>query len=68
MIEFLRMYKFCNLHLMRGGLMLPDSISEEKLKIDLEMEDLQAGPFWYRLLMTPEHRMCLPSSMHGWQK
>ena len=29
--------------------MLPDSISEEKLKINLEMEELQAGPFWCRL-------------------
>ena len=34
--------------------MLPDSISEEKLKIDWKMEDLQAGLFWCRLLMTPE--------------
>ena len=34
---------------MRGGLMLPDSISEEKLKIDRKMEELKAGPFWCRL-------------------
>ena len=33
-IEFLRIFEFGNLHLMRGRLMLPDSISEEKLKID----------------------------------
>ena len=31
-IEFLRIFEFCNLHLMRGRLMLPDSISEEELK------------------------------------
>ena len=36
---------------MRGELMLPDSISEEKLEIDWKMEDLQAGPFWCRLLI-----------------
>ena len=28
---------------MRGGLMLPDSISEEKLEIDWKIEDLQAA-------------------------
>ena len=39
---------------MRGGLMLPDSISEENLEIDCKMEDLQAGPFWCRLLWTLE--------------
>ncbi len=33
-IEFLRIFEFHNLHLMRVKLMLPDSISEEKLKID----------------------------------
>ena len=33
-IEFLRIYEFHNWHAIRGGLMLPDSISEEKLKID----------------------------------
>ena len=32
--EFLRNFEFCNWHAMRGGLMLPDSISEEKLEID----------------------------------
>ena len=32
-IEFLRNFEFRNWHAMRGGLMLPDSISEEKLKI-----------------------------------
>ena len=37
---FEKKIKFCNLHLMRGKLMLPDYISEEKLKIDLKMEDL----------------------------
>ena len=33
-IEFLRNLEFRNWHAMRGGLMLPDSISEEKLEID----------------------------------
>ena len=33
-IEFLRNFEFHNWYLMRGGLMLPDSFSEEKLKID----------------------------------
>ena len=33
-IEFLRNFEFRNWHTMRGGLMLPDSISEEKLEID----------------------------------
>ena len=33
-IEFLRNFEFHNWHAMRGGLMLPDSISEEKLEID----------------------------------
>ena len=33
-IKFLRLFEFHNKHLMRGGLMLPDYISEEKLKID----------------------------------
>ena len=33
-IEFLRNFEFRNWHAMRGGLMLPDSISEEKLEID----------------------------------
>ena len=33
-IEFLRIFEFRNLHLMRGGLILPNSISEEKLKIE----------------------------------
>ena len=53
-IEFLKNFEFRNLHIMRGGLMYPNSISEEKLEIDWKMEDLQAGPFWCRLLMTPE--------------
>ena len=53
-IKFLRIFEFHNWHIMRGGLMLPDSISEEKLEIDSKMEALQAGPFWCRLLMTPE--------------
>ena len=53
-IEFLRNFEFRNWHTMRGGLMLPDSISEEKLEIDWKMEDLQARLFWCRLLMTPE--------------
>ena len=48
-IEFLRIFKFCNLHLMRGRLMLPDSISEEKLKFNLKMEDLIVRLFWCRL-------------------
>ena len=48
-IEFWRISEFSNWYLMRGGLMLPDSIFEEKLKIDRKMEDLQAGPFWCRL-------------------
>ena len=34
MIEFLRNFEFRNWHAVRGGLMLPDSISEEKLEID----------------------------------
>ena len=33
-IEFLRIFEFHNLHPMRGRLLLPDSISEEKIKID----------------------------------
>ena len=33
-IEVLRICEFRNWHLMMGGLMLPDSISEEKFKID----------------------------------
>ena len=33
-VEFLRNFEFHNWHAMRGGLMLPDSISEEKLEID----------------------------------
>ena len=33
-IEFLRNFEFRNWHAMRGGLMLPDSISEETLEID----------------------------------
>ena len=33
-IEFSRNFEFRNWHAMRGGLMLPDSISEEKLEID----------------------------------
>ena len=33
-IEFLRNFVFHNWHAMRGGLMLPDSISEEKFEID----------------------------------
>ena len=33
-IEFLRNFEFRNWHAMRGGLMLPDSIFEEKLEID----------------------------------
>ena len=53
-VEFLRNFEFHNWHVMRGGPMLPDSISEEKLEIDWKMEDLQAGAFWCRLLMTPE--------------
>ena len=53
-IEFLRIFEFRNWHVMRGGLILLDSISEEKLEIDSKMEDLQAGSFWCRLLMTPE--------------
>ena len=39
--------------------MLPDSISEEKSKIDWKMEDLQAGPFWCRLFWG-----CILSSLH----
>ena len=53
-IEILRNFEFGNWHSIRGGLMLPDSISEEKIEIDWKMEDLQAGLFWCRLLMTPE--------------
>ena len=49
MIEFLRIFEFHNLHLIRGRLMLPDSISEKKLKIDWKIEDLWAGSFWCRL-------------------
>ena len=41
-IEFLRNFEFRNWHAMRGELMLPDSISEEKLEIDWKMKDLQA--------------------------
>ena len=48
-IKFLRIFEFRNLHAMRGGLMLPDSISEEKFKIDWKMEDIQAEPLWSRL-------------------
>ena len=33
-IEFLRNFEFRNWHAMRGGLMLPDLISEEKIEID----------------------------------
>ena len=33
-IEFLRIFEFHNWYLMGDGLMLPDSFSEEKLKID----------------------------------
>ena len=33
-IEFLRNFEFRNWNTMRGELMLPDSISEEKLEID----------------------------------
>ena len=33
-IKFLRNFEFHNWHTMRGELMLPDSISEEKLEID----------------------------------
>ena len=33
-IEFLRNFEFRNCHAIRGGLMLPDSISEKKLEID----------------------------------
>ena len=33
-IKFLRIFEFCNWHAMRGGQMLPESISEEKLEID----------------------------------
>ena len=43
-IEFLKNFEFRNWHSMRGRLMLPDSISEEKLEIDWKMEDLQAAP------------------------
>ena len=32
--KFSRIFEFCRCHLMRGALMFPDSISEEKLKID----------------------------------
>ena len=39
---------------MRGGPMLSDSISEEKLGIDWKMEDLQDGAFWYRLFCGHE--------------
>ena len=39
-IKFLRIFEFRNLHAMRSGLMLPDSISEEKFKIDWKMVDL----------------------------
>ena len=48
-IEILRNFEFGNWHSIRGGLMLPDSISEEKLEIGWKMEDIQAGPFWCRL-------------------
>ena len=34
MTIFLRIFEFRSWHLMRGGLMFPDPISEEKLKID----------------------------------
>ena len=34
MIKFLRNFEFRNWQAMRGGLMLPDSISEEELEID----------------------------------
>ena len=33
-IELLRIFEFRNLHLMRGGLILLNTISEEKLKND----------------------------------
>ena len=50
-IEFLRIFEFHNLRSMRGGLMFPDSTSEEKLKKLIEkMEDLQARSLWCRLL------------------
>ena len=39
---------------MAGGLKLPDSIFDENLKIDWKTEELQAGPFWVRLITTPE--------------
>ena len=38
--------------------MLPDSISEEKLKIDLKMDYLQAGPFWCRLINYDPRTAC----------
>ena len=44
-IKFLRIFEFRNWHLMRGRLMMSDSISEEKSKFDRKMEDLQAGTF-----------------------
>ena len=50
----LRIFKFRNWHLMRGGLVLPDSIPEEKLKIDWKMEDLQARTFWRMLFWDLE--------------
>ena len=38
-------------------MMLPDSLSEEKLKIDWKMEDLQAGPFWFcSVIVSNLHR------------
>ena len=42
---------------MRVGLMLPDSISEEKIDIDWKMEDLQAGTFWYRTACTSKQKL-----------
>ena len=43
LLKILRIFEFCCWHLLRDRLMFPNSISEEKLKIDWKMEDLQAG-------------------------
>ena len=40
---------------MKGGHMLPDSISDDKLKIDCKMEGLQAGSFW---CIAYQYRQC----------
>ena len=43
-MKVLKFFEFSSWHAMGGRPTLPDSISEEKLKIESKMEDLQAMP------------------------